>query len=99
MGVVGGVVLHATWEGSVSGEGAISKAVEERRRKEVGVEVVQRVLGWRSTKGEGVEGKEEGEDVKVAVFGKKRLGFAGFRPETEGALNELTEAVIRDYVK
>jgi uncharacterized protein (DUF58 family) len=102
MGVVGGVVLHATWEGSASGEGAISRAVEEKRRKEVGVDVVHRVLGWRSRKRRGAEDggeEEEEEDVKVAVYGKKRLDFEGFRPETEGALNELTEAVVRDYVK
>lgn len=99
MGVVGGVVLHATWEGSVSAEGtAISKSVEERRRKEVGVEVVSRILGWRARKGQDEE-KEDEEDVKVVVQGQKRLGFEGFRPETERALNELTEAVIRDYVK
>jgi hypothetical protein len=97
MGVVGGVVLHATWEGS--GEGAISKALEERRRKEVGVDVVHRVLDWRSRKMQGSEDKEDEDDIKLAVYGKKRLDYAGFRPETDGALNELTEAVIRDYVK
>ncbi|TID22298.1 E3 ubiquitin-protein ligase [Venturia nashicola] len=93
IGVVGGVVLHATWEGG-SSEGNAERNVEERRRKEIGVEVVKRALEWRRGKGE----KEADGEEKVAVVGK-RLGFEGFRPETEGALNELTEAVIRDYVK
>jgi hypothetical protein len=98
MGVIGGVVLHATWEGS--GEGVISKAVEERRRKEVGVDVVHRVLDWRSGQKKGSEEEDDATDsVKVEVYGNKRLDFTGFRPETEQALNELTEAVIRDYVK
>lgn len=96
IGAVGGVVLHATWEGG-SREGNAEKNVEERRRKEVGVEVVKRALEWRRGK-IGKDGDEEETEEKVAVVGK-RLGFEGFRPETEGALNELTEAVIRDYVK
>lgn len=96
IGVVGGVVLHATWEGG-HGEGNAERNVEERRRKEIGVEVVKRALEWRRGKGEEEAGGEEREE-KIAVVGKK-LGFEGFRPETEGALNELTEAVIRDYVK
>ncbi|KAE9980831.1 hypothetical protein BLS_008160 [Venturia inaequalis] len=93
IGVVGGVVLHATWEGG-SSEGDAERNVEEKRRKEAGVEVVKRALEWRRGKG----GKDVDEEEKVAVVGKK-LGFEGFRPETEAALNELTEAVIRDYVK
>ena len=98
MGVVGGVVLHAMWEGS--GEGVISKVVEERRRKEVGVDVVHRVLDWRSGTQKGSEEEDAAADsAKVEVYGKKRLDFTGFRPDTELALNELTEAVIRDYVK
>lgn len=96
IGVVGGVVLHATWEGG-SSEGNAERNVEERRRKEVGVEVVKRALEWRRGRGE-KEVEEEEREEKVAVVGKK-LGFEGFRPETEGALNELTDAVIRDYVK
>lgn len=96
IGVVGGVVLHATWEGG-SSEGNAERNVEEKRRKELGVEVVRRALEWRRGRGGG-EVEEERREEKVAVLGKK-LGFEGFRPETEGALNELTEAVIRDYVK
>jgi hypothetical protein len=101
IGVVGGVVLHATWEGSVEGPGnAVTKAVEEKRRKEVGVDVMHRVLDWRSRHKQAGQEEEEDEDsMKVDVFTKKRLDFNGFRPETEEALNELTEAVIRDYVK
>ncbi|QDS78122.1 hypothetical protein FKW77_004346 [Venturia effusa] len=96
IGVVGGVVLHATWEGGTS-EGNVERNIEERRRKELGVEVARRALEWRRVKGN-KEANEEEKEEKVAVVGKK-LGFEGFRPETEAALNELTEAVIRDYVK
>jgi hypothetical protein len=99
MGVVGGVVLHATWEGNSE---EASKSVEEKRRKETGLDVVNRVLDWRTRRNETAPEDEEDDaasSMKVEVFSKKSLDFAGFRPETEEALNEFTDAVIRDYVK
>jgi hypothetical protein len=99
MGVVGGVVLHATWEGNTQ---EASKSVEEKRRKETGLDVVHRVLDWRTQRSETAREDEEDDaasSMKVDVFSKKALDFTGFRPETEEALNEFTDAVIRDYVK
>jgi hypothetical protein len=98
MGVVGGVVLHATWEGSAHDA---SKAVEERRRKETSLDVARRVLDWRHHDGSAEAEEDEDDEIstRLEVQPRKMSDFSAFRPETEAALNELTEAVIRDYVQ
>jgi PXA domain/Sorting nexin C terminal len=97
IGVAGGVILHATWEKPADGT---ARALEERRRKEVGLDVVQRVLKWRDVR-DGSKSAEDDDDIpaKVGIYAGQKRDFAGFRPETKGALEELTDAVIRDYVK
>lgn len=96
MGVVGGVVLHATWEGSLHES---DTSVEEKRKKEIGLEVAQRVLDWRRRSRNSDEGDDEIASAKVEIYSKKTLDFTGFRPETQAALNDFTDAIIRDYVK
>jgi hypothetical protein len=97
MGVVGGVVLHATWEGHTQ---EAPKSAEEKRRKEIGLDVVHRVLDWRTQQKETPEDvDDDAASLQVDIYSKKALDFTGFQPETEVALNELTDAVIRDYVK
>lgn len=99
IGVAGGVVLHATWEGTRGAPDARQGAVDERRRKEVGLDVIQRVLNWR-TKTQADEANDHGE-VRVDTFGltERDLDFSDFRPETADALRAIADAVIRDYVK
>jgi len=97
IGVAGGVVLHATWEKPTDDR---SRRLEERRRKEVGIDVVHRILKWReSRQNEHGDGDEEHAPDQVDLYSKRTLDFTCFRPETAEALNELTDAVIRDYVK
>jgi hypothetical protein len=102
IGVVGGVVLHATWEGSLQ-NGEVgehkSKSIEARRR-ELGVDVAHRLLGLRDAKTQ-VEGAREDDnsDLSLKLYSGKPLDFSEFKPETAEALTELTDAVIRDYVK
>lgn len=101
IGAVGGVVLHATWEGS-SNEGngtqaGVPKSVS--RKKELGIEVATRVLHWKD-KRKGLEQKAEDEDFKVeASIATKPLDYSDFQPATRAALTALTDAIIRDYVK
>jgi hypothetical protein len=98
IGAAGGVVLHATWDGGASsslaqaGEGG--GAAAERWRRDVGVEVARRALEWRD--GEREKGGEVG---KVEIVDGRALGYAEFPPQTAAALGELTDAVVRDYVK
>lgn len=94
IGIVGGVVLHATWERDGQGhtnDGA--NAMEARRRREKGLDVVTRVLDWRR------QTKEDGVLDDAAIGSQRSLDFSDFRPGTGAALTGLTEAVIRDYVK
>ncbi|KAK4694333.1 hypothetical protein P7C71_g3231, partial [Lecanoromycetidae sp. Uapishka_2] len=88
IGVVGGVVLHATWEGSSQGVAdAEASAKEARKRREKGLDIVARVLDWRERT------KDEDRLAKVNEESKKILDFTSFQPETGAALVGLTDAV------
>ena len=94
IGVVGGVVLHATWEGNTQGNATDNiEATEARKRREKGLEIVGRVLDWRE------KTKEDTDSDEVESSGQKTLDFSDFQPETSAALTALTDAVIRDYVR
>lgn len=88
IGALGGVVLHASWEGQSALAGTVIEA-----RREKGLDVMKRVLDWRETKNDKAEKDDEDDGV---ITGR---GFEGFQPETALALGELVDAVIRDYVK
>ncbi|KAF2147543.1 uncharacterized protein K452DRAFT_217127 [Aplosporella prunicola CBS 121167] len=99
IGVVGGIVLHAQWEGGgLHGDGA-SRAAEEKRRKDIGLDVVHRVLKARNSAKEEEAAERRNAEVDVQLFSGKQLDYSAFRPETGAALNELTDAVIKEYVK
>jgi hypothetical protein len=101
IGAVGGVVLHASWEhNSENGVSKEKKEKESARRREVGLDIVTRVLDWReSTKGNRGGASYDTESVDVLLSAKKTLDFSGFAPETRAALDKLTTSVIQDYVK
>ncbi|KAI9730229.1 MAG: hypothetical protein M1834_005993 [Cirrosporium novae-zelandiae] len=89
IGVVGGIILHATWDGSIAAAGHNeARAQEARRRKEVGIDVVSRILAWREEK------KEKAGDENTID-----LEFSDFQPATRDALVSLVDAVIGNYVK
>ncbi|KAK5135714.1 hypothetical protein LTR08_004700 [Meristemomyces frigidus] len=90
IGVAGGVVLHATWDGTRSegGEGSAKSA----RRHEAGIEVAKRLLDWRPTP----NSEEKVEDARV--YANQQLDFTSFGPETASALATFTDAIIKDYV-
>ncbi|KAF2478240.1 uncharacterized protein BDR25DRAFT_250928 [Lindgomyces ingoldianus] len=100
IGVMGGVVLHASWEGHVNSIGENKGQSQEARKRELGIDVVHRVLDWRDI---AVKGNEKSSDddsnMDVKLYSGKELDYSEFRPETAAALTELTDAVIRDYVK
>ena len=101
IGAVGGIVLHATWEVSNNnGAGGQSNAADgTRRRRELGIEVVRRALEWKATRKGTLDGEVLNSDAVEASLDDKILGFSDFRPATRNALNALTDAVIRDYVR
>ncbi|KAF2495121.1 hypothetical protein BU16DRAFT_581872 [Lophium mytilinum] len=98
IGVVGGVVLHATWENQSNGkEGARD---HDARRRETGLDVVHRVLKWRGAAAESKEkGTEDDSGTDIKLYSGKNLDYSDFKPQTALALTEFTDAVVRDYVK
>ena len=106
IGAVGGIVLHANWEaqgGYATDQGQSTLTETARRKKELGVEVVKRVLEWRDRRhGEGEEGTAsratEVEKSGTADFSSSP-DYSDFPADTRKALENLTDAVIRDYVK
>jgi len=91
IGALGGIVLHAAWEGQ---SGPVGRADEARR--ESSLEVVKRVLDWREDRVQSRDNEDVDQDEQSILPGK---AFEDFQPETRAALTEFVEAVIRDYVK
>ncbi|KAI9796389.1 MAG: hypothetical protein M1825_000631 [Sarcosagium campestre] len=99
IGLVGGILVHAAWEETGGAQsGHESRADEARRRKKLGLEIANRVLDWREQKHD--------EDLASAdpSPGHQRSSsstrdLSNLTPETRAALESLTDAVIRDYVK
>ena len=101
IGIVGGVILHATWEaGGATQLDAQAKVIEITRRREASLDIVQRVLDWRKHEDtHDLAEKEETGKGNVNSQAQESLDFSGFQPATRAALTNLTDAVIRDYVK
>ncbi|KAK3941218.1 PXA domain-containing protein [Diplogelasinospora grovesii] len=89
IGAFGGIVLFVQWE---QRNAEVARAV----RGEKGVDILARLLETK-----------KGSDIALAVAQDKEeddrrmvaRGFDDFQPETREALNELVDAIIRDYVK
>lgn len=93
IGVAGGVVLHATWEGIRNDDwDEETKTAERAKKRETGVEIAKRILDLRASGST----KEDSTDVKV--YASQRQDYSSFDTETATALNAFTDAVIKDYV-
>lgn len=94
IGVIGGVVLHATWEGNDQ-DNTSDEAIrsEARKRREKALDIAGRVLDWRERTKEAVTMGSIVPQLKTA------LSFSNFPPETSAALTTLTDTIVRDYVK
>jgi hypothetical protein len=100
IGVAGGVVLHATWEGHNGDNKETDGKSAEGRRRELGADIAHRVLDWRNIRTQEKDGRDhDSSELNVQLFSGKTLDYSDFKPETAAALTELTDAVIRDYVK
>ncbi|KAJ5990878.1 hypothetical protein N7499_011425 [Penicillium canescens] len=97
IGIVLGVVLHASWDGpdSVS-EGSRAP----NRRRELALEVSSRLLDWPKRDGASLaQGDNDGSMSVPEDLSPADLDYATFQPATASALKTLTDAVIRDYVQ
>lgn len=98
IGIVGGIALHATWDSAHSSADRLgAKDTEQKKRREIGLEVVQRVLQWNEKKADGSAAEGSDDEVKPVI--NRKADFSSFRPDTAAALNHFTDAIIRDYVK
>lgn len=98
IGLVGGIALHASWDAHGESDRVAAREKELRKKRELGLEVVQRVFQWRSEKSFAGD-DSEGEEQEVKILSKRKLDFSAFRPNTALALGNFTDAIIRDYVK
>ncbi|KAI9816677.1 MAG: hypothetical protein M1826_001751 [Phylliscum demangeonii] len=104
VGVLTGVVLHATWnkhkllsdDNNNNGDGR-TKSVDY---KGSGMGVAQEILAWRAQRQNAghIKGEEEATALTVPL-GTEPLDFSSLRPETGAALSDFTDAVVRDYVR
>lgn len=101
IGIVGGVVLHATWEGNIHNQAIDEiKLPEAKIRRERGLAIIERVLDWR----EHINGDKDKNNNNATVRDNRPASsseseFSCFQPATNAALTNLTDAIIRDYVK
>jgi hypothetical protein len=97
IGFLAGAVSHASWEStsyrSLDGGGL---ARQHARPRELGIQVVNRLLEWQLQ-----NTRENGAEKDDPAFGKPHtdLDYSTFRPATATGLNELTDAIIKDYVR
>lgn len=102
IGIVVGVVLHATWEETTNPQGDARDDTQETRKskKQQGFALLERILDWRERKTS--ESELDGDGVprgSSSVLLSPDLRFLDFPASIGAALNALTEAVIREYVK
>jgi hypothetical protein len=102
MGIVIGLVLHATWEEAVNSQGFTHDTIKEigKTRKQQGFTLLERVLDWREGK-KGDDGIGDGDMLgkSSSMIASAELDFSDFPPSTAAALNDLAQAIIRDYVE
>ena len=98
IGVVGGIVLHATWERSEFDLRDGRFLAADSRRKEAGIDVVRRLLEMRQASEEISDGIA-GRATAFAEADAVTFDFSSFRPSTAAALNGLTDAILRDYIQ
>jgi PXA domain/Sorting nexin C terminal/PX domain len=89
IGVFGGILLHATWEGHI-----IPISELEDARKEKALDIMKRVLDWRER--QAIDNSDEPKRVEEQMVAGR--GFEGLPMETGAALSALVEAIIENYV-
>ncbi|PGG97962.1 hypothetical protein AJ79_09017 [Helicocarpus griseus UAMH5409] len=94
-GVFAGVVLHASWDSLKEAGDASLKSDLSLRRRELGIEVANRLLSWDQTR----NADTPSEETISGDISTNELDYSDFQPATAAALNTLTDAIIQDYVR
>ena len=97
IGVVGGIVLHATWEEQ---SGIDESGARHTKKKELALDVARRLLDTQQTVSSDRQGDiSVKQDIHVRLSSHRELTFEGFQPKTAAGLKDLVNAVIDNYVK
>lgn len=100
IGVVGGVILHATWEEQSKDRSDEEVKVSDiKNRRERGLDVIQRILDGPGNSRAADSESELAQNQDETPLSSSEADFSSFEPGTAAALASLTDAVIRDYVK
>lgn len=100
IGVVGGVILHATWEEhSKNQSDEEAKVSDIKNRRWQGVDVIQRILDVPGNCRPAGSKSEITQNQTETSLSSSEADFSTLEPGTAAALASLTDAVIRDYVK
>ena len=102
IGVIVGIVLHATWEEAINPQRNAHDGIHEikKSKKEQGFALLERILDWRESKTSksGLDGEVVPRE-NSSMVSSTDLYFSNFPPSIGVALDALTEAVIRDHIK
>lgn len=101
IGVVGGIILHATWEDHVQSQANDEiKASEARIRQERGLAIIERILDWRDRNKDSKDNNSDNtcvRDAETAII--SQLEFLDSQSAVKATLAQLIDAVIRDHVR
>lgn len=100
IGVVGGVILQATWEEhSKPQSNEEVNSLDIKNRRERGLDVIRRILDGPGNSRVADSESELAQNQEETSVSSSEPDFSSFEPGTAAALASLTDAVTRDYVK
>lgn len=100
IGVVGGVILQATWEERSKPQSDQGVNVSDiKNGRESGLDVIRRILDGPGNSRATDSESELAQNQEENSVSSSEPDFSSFEPGTAAALVSLTDAVIRDYVK
>ena len=101
IGLVLGVLLHASWEGGNSESRVeVPGSRNPRKRKELALDLADRLLDWprqKATEGHNVDNNDSRQKT-INEGCAPSLDYSAFGPMTSAALRSITDAAIKDYV-
>lgn len=98
IGVVGGVILHATWEDHSKNQGDEEVKVSDTKdRRERGLDIIQRILDGPGNSRAADSESGLAQNQEETSLSSSEVDLSSL--ELAAALASLTDAVIRDYVK
>ncbi|KAI9035019.1 PX domain protein [Aspergillus affinis] len=94
IGFLSGVILHSSWE-----ETNLTVLPNPIKRRELSLNVANRLLDWPGRKSAHVESRLDSiQSILTKEISDEPADYSSFRPKTAFALDSLTDAIIRDYV-